>query len=318
MRFRPNEHGGGRCHLAALAGCLMLNGCTQWASEPSDREGAATARVASDPMPRSGALSDADFGGHVTVLRGRLDARGLGDLAIRIQPPFVVIGDDSADALAGHVETVRWAVDRLERDFFERGPDRILDVYLFGDAESYEAGVKSLTNESPTTPFGFYSGPDDALFMNIATGGGTLIHEMVHPYVEADFPGAPPWLNEGLGSLFEQSAERDGHIVGLTNWRLADLQQAIREGSVPTLSALTQLTDEQFYSDDRAIHYAQARYLLYYLQESDLLIPFYRAFRSGRASDPTGHATLVATLGERDMAAFDLRWQAWVATLRFP
>ena len=56
--------------------------------------------------------------------------------------------------------------------------------------------------------------------MNIATGGGTLVHELVHPYVEADFPGAPPWLNEGLGSLFEQSDERDGYIVGLTNWRL--------------------------------------------------------------------------------------------------
>ena len=39
--------------------------------------------------------------------------------------------------------------------------------------------------------------------MNIATGGGTLVHEIVHPYVEANFPGCPAWFNEGLGSLYE-------------------------------------------------------------------------------------------------------------------
>ena len=46
--------------------------------------------------------------------------------------------------------------------------------------------------------------------MNIATGGGTLVHEIVHPFVEANFPGCPTWFNEGLGSLYEQSAERKG------------------------------------------------------------------------------------------------------------
>ena len=35
--------------------------------------------------------------------------------------------------------------------------------------------------------------------MNISTGGGTLVHEIVHPFIEANFPACPPWLNEGLG-----------------------------------------------------------------------------------------------------------------------
>ena len=97
-----------------------------------------------------------------------------------------------------------------------------------GGTSTPPRGVKSLTGNEPGTPYGFYSAKHNGLFMNIATGGGTLVHEIVHPYVEADFPNAPPWLNEGLGSLFEQSADRDGHIVGLTNWRLAGLQRAIR------------------------------------------------------------------------------------------
>jgi hypothetical protein len=54
------------------------------------------------------------------------------------------------------------------------------------------------------------------------------------------------------------------------------------------------------------------------MQEKGLLRPFYKAFRAARAKDPTGYATLVATLGERDMAAFQRRWHAYVAKLRFP
>jgi hypothetical protein len=178
------------------------------------------------------AFSKADFDAHIAGLRAKLHAKKLGDLAIRVEEPFVVIGE--ADTLARSAQTVRWAADHLEADFFGKRPTKILDIYLFGDADSYEAGVKTLTGDAPTTPYGFYSSSHDGLFMNIATGGGTLVHEIVHPYVEADFPDAPPWLNEGLGSLFEQSNERDGHIIGLTNWRLAGLQKAIKRGKLQT------------------------------------------------------------------------------------
>jgi hypothetical protein len=156
------------------------------------------------------------------------------------------------------------------------------------------------------------------MFMNIATGGGTLVHEIVHPYVEADLPNAPAWLNEGLGSLFEQSAERDGHIVGLTNWRLAGLKRAIAKDTVPSFSTLAHLGDNEFYGDDTGVNYAASRYLLYYLQEHDQLREFYRAVRANHAKDPSGYQTLVAALGEKDMDAFAKRWAAYVTTLEFP
>ena len=50
--------------------------------------------------------------------------------------------------------------------------------------------------------------------MNISTGGGTLVHEIVHPFVAANFPNCPAWFNEGLGSLYEQSGEVNGAIHG--------------------------------------------------------------------------------------------------------
>lgn len=274
--------------------------------------------ASSDAAPSGQTFTDEAYARHIKDLRARLTKLGLGDLEIRIEDPFVVVGDGSAKQLARDAGTVRWAADILERDFFARRPAIILDVFLFTTAASYERGVAKLTGEAPGTPYGFYSRTHRGLFMNIATGGGTLVHEIVHPYVEADFPDAPPWLNEGLGSLFEQSAERDGHIVGLTNWRLAGLQKAIGKRAVPSFKTLTAMDTDTFYGEGSGTNYAQARYLFYYMQEKGLLRDFYRAFRAARGKDPTGFATLVKALGETNMADFQNRWQAYVAKLRFP
>jgi hypothetical protein len=255
---------------------------------------------------------------HTATLRKQLSKKKLGKLVFRTEKPFVVVGNDTAEQLEHDALTVSWAVTMLERDFFAARPSKILDVYLFRDAKSYERGVKRLTGESPDTPYGFYSSTHNGLFMNIATGGGTLVHEIVHPYVEADFPDAPPWLNEGLGSLFEQSAERGGHIVGLTNWRLAGLQEAIADDSVPSFEKLTHLTPIEFYNVDSGTNYAASRYLLYYLQEKGTLRDFYKTCRDTRDQDRTCTAALKKALGTDDLDAFKTTWQQYVAKLTFP
>jgi len=288
----------------------MLLACAACAAPASSEPRKNQANAA--PSPPS------PFGDHIAALRKRLTKLGMGDVQIRVEDPFVVVGDGTAEDLVHDASTVRWAVEHLEADFFAARPTRVLDVYLFRDAESYEDGVKRLTGDAPSTPYGFYSRAQNGMFMNIGTGGGTLVHEIVHPYVEADFPDAPPWLNEGLGSLFEQSASRDGHIVGLTNWRLGGLKRAISENRVPTFKALTHLDDDAFYGDDSGVNYAASRYLLYYLQEQGKLRELYTAFRGARTKDPSGYTTLVATLGDPDMAKFEGSWRAYVAKLNFP
>jgi hypothetical protein len=209
-------------------------------------------------------------------------------------------------------------VQRLKRDYFVRDPKRILDIWLLKDTESYARHTRMLFGDAPSTPYGFYSDRQGALVMNIATGGGTLVHEIVHPFMEANFPECPAWLNEGLGSLFEQAADQEGHIIGLPNWRLTGLQASIRRGHLPTFRQLTSTTSYQFYEQDPGTNYAQARYLLYYLQERGLLVRFVREMRRHHREDPSGYATLVRVLGERDMKAFEQRWKAYVLTLRFP
>ena len=154
--------------------------------------------------------------------------------------------------------------------------------------------------------------------MNISTGGGTLVHEIVHPFVAANFPQCPAWFNEGLGSLYEQCGDVDGRIHGFTNWRLPGLQKAIRAKHVPAFKTLYATTDEQFYSEDRGTNYAQTRYLCYYLQEHGLLGEFYRRFLAHHESDPTGYETLKAVLGRDDMDAFQKQWEPWVLKLKYP
>ncbi|MBA3541273.1 MAG: DUF1570 domain-containing protein [Deltaproteobacteria bacterium] len=309
-------------YRAGLA-LLVLQACANpdpTVKPPADRVHAIQPRDAKPhaPPPARAAFTAEDYATHIAALRTRLAAHGLADLTIHIEEPFVVVGDGTAAGLERSAGTVRWAADQLEHHLFEARPTRILDIFLFSTAASYEAGVRALTGESPSTPYGFYSHASPGLYMNIATGGGTLVHEIVHPYVEADFPDAPAWLNEGLGSLYEQSAEPDGHIVGLTNWRLAGLQRAIAKGVVPSFQTLARMDSATFYAESSGTNYSQARYLMYYLQEHDRLQTFYRAFRAARERDPTGYATLVHTLGDPDMAAFERDWRAWVAKLTFP
>jgi hypothetical protein len=267
------------------------------------------------PTPRrEGRFTPAAFVQHVMALRERLP-RGF---SIVVEPPFVVVGDQTPERVRGHAEnTVAWAAEKLRQDFFAAEPNEILDVWLFKDKPSYEGNVEAIFHERPSTPYGYFSSAHKALLMNISTGGGTLVHEIVHPYVEADFPEAPAWLNEGLGSLFEQCGEEDGHIVGYPNWRLPSLQEAIEKGAVPSFAELTGTTTRQFYDEDPGTNYAEARYLAYYLQQQGLLRRFYKEVRDGHASDPTGYRTLQRVLGESDMDAFKTRWEAWVMGLRF-
>jgi hypothetical protein len=258
-------------------------------------------------------FTDADFTRHVEQLKKKLPAK---EFSIVIQRPFVVIGDESLEQLNNHAEhTIKWAVDKLKQDFFSKDPNEILDIWLFKDAASYEKNTLLLFGEKPTTPYGYYSPAHKALIMNIATGGGTLVHEIVHPFVEANFPACPPWLNEGLGSLYEQCGEVDGHIRGFTNWRLPGLQRAIEAGSVPSFKNLTAMDTNAFYNADKGTNYGQARYLCYYLQEKDLLIKFYQEFHTHQKEDPTGYQSLQKILGEGDMDLFKTKWEKYVSGL---
>lgn len=258
-------------------------------------------------------FTKADFDRHILQLKPRLPSK---DFSIVVQPPFVVIGDEPHDVLKDRAgDTIKWAVEKLKQDFFPNDPSEILDIWLFKNEHSYEKHTTLLFNDKPSTPYGYYSRVHKALIMNISTGGGTLVHELVHPFMEANFPACPSWLNEGMGSLYEQCGEQNGHIHGFVNWRLPGLQEAVKAGNVLSFKELTSLETTEFYSDNRGVNYAQARYLCYYLQEKGLLVKFYRRFHADQKNDPTGYKTLTAVLGNPNMDRFKKNWEKYVLEL---
>ncbi|MHC4831414.1 MAG: hypothetical protein ACYTFT_13845 [Planctomycetota bacterium] len=253
---------------------------------------------------------------HVEALKKKLPGPGF---HILVEKPFVVVGDESEAMVKKRAAgTIRWAVKHLKASYFAKDPEHIVDVWLFKDKASYEKNAIKLWGEKPSTPYGYYSPSERVLVMNISTGGGTLVHEMVHPFIESNFPDCPSWFNEGLASLYEQCQEKDGKIRGLTNWRLANLQKLIKREELGSLTSLLKTSRRQFYRGAGGDSYAQARYLCYYLQESGKLRAFYHGFVKDASGDSTGLTTLKRVLETEDLAGFEVKWRAWILKRRFP
>lgn len=268
-------------------------------------------------MKKSGTkgFTDADYCQHIMELKEKIPGPGF---SIFIQKPFVVVGDESPAAVRSRSEaTVKWAVEKLKAQYFKKDPDSIIDIWLFKDDESYRANALKMFGDTPDTPFGYSSRQHSALVMNIRTGGGTLIHEMVHPFLDTNLEKCPPWFNEGLASLYEQSCKKDGKIAGLTNWRLAGLQKAIKKKDLPSFKTLMEYDRDDFYGSDKGDNYAQSRYLCYYLQEKGMLEKYYKEFASN-SDDKTGYESFKKVTGEKDMDKFMAKWQKYVLSLTFP
>ncbi len=239
------------------------------------------------------------------------------DFRIAVEKPFVVVSDQSEeDFQKSRKHTNGCAVRLLKRDFFDKEPHRPLVIYLFDGEDSYRKHAKKFFGDEPETPYGYYSDSDGALIMNIATGGGTLVHEIVHPFMEADFPKCPAWYNEGLGSLFEACREHDGHIEGVVNWRLPVLKKGIRNGQLVPLKKLLATTSDEFYADPGGMHYAEARYLLHYVQSRGKLREFHKQFKAHAATDPSGSQTLCRILDFKSIAELQADWLMWIENLK--
>jgi hypothetical protein len=231
--------------------------------------------------------------------------------------PFVIAGDGTQAQLARYRDgTVIAATRALQATYFEKHPPEPVLILLFEKAEPYKRLAKKWFGDDEVPHFGFFRRADRVMLMNVGTGTGTLVHEMVHALMAPDFPDVPDWFNEGFASLYEQCSLGTNTITGHENWRLPDLQVAIRRNKLRPLSEM--IGDEHFYADERVgINYAQARYLMLYLQQKGLLRDYYRKFRDGVKDDPTGIKTLKLVLKTEDLDAFDKSWRKWVLTLRF-
>ncbi len=238
------------------------------------------------------------------------------NFAVIVDPPFVVAGDLSSEQLTLWASrTIRAAAERLWKRYFDKKPTEPIVIYLFGSDASYRRSAKALFGDTHVPHFGYYKAERRTLVMNISTGGGTLVHELTHALVDFDFERIPDWFNEGLASLYEQCRFEPDDIVGLVNWRLPALQQAIAAGKLRSLREL--ITADDFHGPLEGLNYAQARYLCMYMQAKGVLRRFYRTFRDQFDEEPTGLRSIEEAFGKRSIAQVGKDYRQWVQTLNF-
>lgn len=239
------------------------------------------------------------------------------NFAVSVSYPYVITGNLSQSELEHWKSRIQRTKAAIKSMYFKQDPREIVQIWLFKDAASYFQYNLSLWNASPSTSFGYYLPEKKRMAMNIATGGGTLTHELVHPYIEANFPRSPLWFHEGLASLYEQAYYRSGKVFGATNWRLRGLQAVINADAMPSLKQMMQTNRSQFLGPNREIYYAQARYLMFYLQSRGLLQKYYAQFSADSRSDPTGVNTLLKLTNFKSMQRLEIDWVRFVRGLRF-
>lgn len=238
-------------------------------------------------------------------------------MAAFVEPPFVIAGDGGPGRVGRYRDgTIVSAARALKATYFRKDPDTPILILLWESEPPYRRLALKWFGDDGVSPFGYFRRTDHTMLMNVGTGTGTLVHELTHALIEPDFPEIPDWCNEGLASLYEQCEITGKRITGLPNWRLPALQDAIRANTLRPLEAL--IKDGEFRKPELAgINYAHARYLMYYLQEKDLLKPFYTGFRDNIRNEFTGFQTLKKLVAPQPFAAFEKDWRSWVLTLRF-
>lgn len=233
-----------------------------------------------------------------------------------VREPYVLAGDCSADQLARyHRDTIVPTSLALSIQYFDVHPTWPITIILCSSEESYRECNRSLGERERSDYAGIYSRSEHRIVVNVSTGEGTLAHELTHALAHIDFPDLPEWIDEGLASLHEECEfSADGlRLIGLNNWRGASLKNAVQRGA---LRSVTELASSEFAKSDAATDYAHARYFCLYLQQRNLLEPFYRKCRSNSKQDRDGIDSLIDLMGTSDLRKIDAQFQAWLRTLK--
>ena len=239
-----------------------------------------------------------------------------GHFNVVVSPPFVLLGDTSPAELQHHfAETIVPSVRALEYSYFETPPTQPISVVLLSNEAAFRAAAKALDHRTVNSLYGYYLDSERRLLVNLATGNGSLAHELTHALANADFPDIPEWFDEGLASLHEQSHFSDDglQLIGTTNWRLYYLLQAERNGRLRPVSQLIA------YQDIRAGHeeidYAHARSFCTSLQSPGIQAGFCRPFRDGQPEDELGLQALTTLLSPQSLAEIDSHFRDWLGRL---
>lgn len=237
----------------------------------------------------------------------RLEAPTGTRLVLRGRP-----GAERAKLLTALAQAVQRDVTRRFLSGADASENPPVDVCLFDTTAAYHAfAVKVLEGDEPPSDLGFYEPRLRVVVANTGLSLGNLQHELAHALLGDDFPDVPSWLTEGVGSLYGSARlEKDGGYRFLVNYRLRHLRAAREAGTLPDLAALAASTPREVYGPNVLAYYAEARYLLLYLDGRGELPAFIAAMRAARTAKARGEVV--------ERTVDEAKFLAWTQTLRLP
>jgi len=254
----------------------------------------------------------------VEKVRADVSAKVTARFEILISGPWILVTDfDARNATTILKDVVNGAAVRVREQLFPRAQfKRPVVIYLMKDTTSYMSWSHRLFQETPPTAQGYYDRREGYILTHADNGFGPMLHEMVHVMAEADYPGIPSWLNEGLGSLFEEYEETDDGIAGVNNWRLTRFKQDILAKRPVPLRTLFALDYKSVYGANSLSYYSTARHLLLWLQEQDKILEFYTALRDTKNADPA--QSLLKVIGQqKTLEQVEDELRQWALVQRF-
>jgi len=215
---------------------------------------------------------------------------------------FVIISELPPEVTYSIIDNeIRHTIDGVEDSYTRKNPAEPIPFFLFSDFDEYKNfSLKYYgINDNDLSPYGYYKTSKKVIVVRFARWKGSISHEITHALIHPDFPNIPSWFDEGLASLHEQFTYRDGELIGVFSWRIVSLRRALEDSTYTTLNKLMSTNDEELYGKRSPFYYAQARYLLMYLQQKRLLRKYYSEFRDNFKRDETGIKQLEKITGER-------------------
>jgi hypothetical protein len=221
---------------------------------------------------------------------------------------IVVRGELGKARSAELVSLVETVVADVERRFLARhDADPPVTLLLYAEPGRYRDMARSL-RDPLVSELGFYLPDRRIAIANVGNSVGNLRHELVHPLLGDDFAGIPPWLNEGIASLYGSSRPTKRGMEFLVNYRLRDLQRALKAGTLPSVEQLATSTEAELYGTHGMVYYALARYVLLYVDRRGELGKLYAELRAAKRTD---HADVLTRYVNEDS------FRAWARKLRF-
>jgi hypothetical protein len=219
-----------------------------------------------------------------------------------------VDGEVSAKQQKQVVALVEAVVADVERRFTQKAktPDEHVKLLIYSNEDRYRTEAAKL---GPViSDWGFYMPDKRTAIANVGASIGNLRHELVHPLIGDDYPAIPVWLNEGIASLYGSAKLGKHGFTFLVNYRLRDLQKALKANTLPSLSDLANSTEDDVHGDRAMVFYAYARYVLFYVDQKGKLSELYAELRG---ADRKQHAAILAKYVDEQS------FRAWARKLRY-